>query len=67
MPSSEPVFLAVELGGKEVEELMMALSGSWQGSSVVRRGEDKAERGEVERGHDEVTRLENRATGRGDR
>jgi hypothetical protein len=67
MPSSEPVFLAVELGRKEVEELTMTLSGYWQGSSVARRGEDKAERGEVERGHDEVTRLENEAGERGDR
>jgi hypothetical protein len=67
MPSSEPVFLAVEIGGKAVQELTMALLGSWQGGSAARRGEDKAERGEVECGHDEVTRLENGAAERGDR
>jgi hypothetical protein len=52
MPSSEPVFLAVELGGKEVKELTTALSGSWQGGSVAWCGEDKVERGEMECGHD---------------
>jgi hypothetical protein len=67
MPSSEPMSLAVELGGKEVEELTTALLGLWQGGSAARRGEDKAERGKVERGRDEVTRLENRASERGDR
>jgi hypothetical protein len=67
MPSSEPVSLAVELGGKEVEELTTALSGSWQGCSAARRGEDKVEHGELECGRDEVTRLEKGAGERGDR